>query len=328
MKRIRISQMNRGIRFAGGIMRTFIPYFKPSTFRIANRAMRLIPRRMPRDLHAREVFVPRDMEDPLRLLVCSPDQTGEQRPGILWIHGGGYGLGVPEQDLGFIRLFVKAAGCAVVAPDYTLSVQKPYPAALDDCMLALMWLKNNAQKIGVRSDQLFVGGDSAGGGLCAALTIRARDEESVRIAYQMPLYPMIDDRMTTPSSQDNDAPNWNTKSNENGWRLYLADLFGTDKVPVYAAPARLRDFHGLPPACTYVGSLDPFLDETRQYVENLRSAGVPVSFRIFDGCFHGFDIVAPQSQVAKQARVLLLQCVKDAARECFAPQDSLHRRIL
>ena len=133
----------------------------------------------------------------------------------------------------------------------------------------------------MRRDKIFVGGNSAGGGMTAALTLYARDRGEVNIAFQMPLYPMLDDR-PTKTSKNNDAPVWNTKSNIAAWKLYLGDDYGTDMVSKYAAPARETDFSGLPPTLTFIGSIDPFLAETKSYVEALRAAGVPVEFRIFE----------------------------------------------
>lgn len=93
----------------------------------------------------------------------------------------------------------------------------------------------------MRRDKIFVGGNSAGGGMTAALTLYARDKGEVNIAFQMPLYPMLDDR-PTKTSKNNDAPVWNTKSNIAAWKLYLGDDYGTDRVSKYAAPARETDF--------------------------------------------------------------------------------------
>lgn len=256
----------------------------------------------------------------LRLCVYRPKEKREKAPGLLWIHGGGYAIGIPELDGNFIKSFIQESGCIVVAPDYCLSTEAPYPAALEDCYTALLWLKDNAASLGVRPDQLMVGGDSAGGGLTAALCIYARDKKEVSIAFQMPLYPMLDDRMITESSQNNDAPVWNTKSNENGWRLYLGELYGTDKVPAYAAPARLTDYHDLPPAFTFVGSIEPFCDETITYMEQLKAAGIPAEYKVFQGCFHAFDIMAKKAGPAKEARKLLIENFRYAVEHYFAKQ--------
>ena len=192
----------------------------------------------------------------------------------------------------------------VVMPAYTLATRAPYPAALEDCYLALKWMKEHARELGINSRQLFVGGDSAGGGLTAAVCLYARDKGEVNIAYQMPLYPMLDDRMITASSRNNDAPVWNTPSNEAAWSLYLE---GIEEVPIYAAPARAENLRGLPPACTYVGTIEPFHDETVDFVNRLRAQGVEVAFREYEGCFHAFDMMGAGTGIGKDACAFLLE---------------------
>lgn len=169
----------------------------------------------------------------------------------------------PRSGIDYIRGVLR--GSPLVA--HTLAAKAPYPAALEDCYLVLKWMKENAQELGINPNQLFVGGDSAGGGLTAAVCLYARDKGEVNIAYQMPLYPMLDDRMITASSQNNDAPVRNTASNEAAWALYLD---GIEEVPIYAAPSRADNLRNLPPACTYVGTIEPFHDETVDLVNRLR----------------------------------------------------------
>jgi acetyl esterase/lipase len=304
----------------GLAIRFVIPKFTERIFRISASAITMMKGKCRSELKYEQIFIPRPDGSKLRLCIYSPLSPKINVPGLLWIHGGGYGLGTPEQDEAFIKRFVDASGCVVISPDYTLSIDKPYPAALDDCYAALLWLKENGGKYGARDDQLFVGGDSAGGGLAAAVSLYARDKGEVAIAFQMPLYPMIDDRMDTESATDNNAPLWNSKSNRIGWTLYLGDLFGKDDVPAYAAPARADDFSRLPPTCTYVGSVEPFRDETVAYIKKLRSNGVPVSFKIFEGCFHGFDLVCPKSNAAREAVGFLMDGFRYAAKNYYAGQ--------
>lgn len=121
------------------------------------------------------------------------------------------------------------------------------------------------------------------------------------------------------TSKNNDAPVWNTKSNIAAWKLYLGDDYGTDRVSKYAAPARETDFSGLPPTLTFIGSIDPFLAETKSYVEALRAAGVPVEFRIFEGGFHSFDIYY-FANIAKEANKFIRDGFKYAAEHFSAPQ--------
>lgn len=241
-----------------------------------------------------------------------------KKPIILWIHGGGYATGVPEQDFVFIDRMLETCDCIVVAPDYTLSMEKPYPCALNDCYDALLWVKENARALGANDSQIFVGGDSAGGGLCAAICLYARDKGEVNIAFQMPLYPMLDDRPTRTNA-DNHAPGWDTPSNIEAWKLYLGDLYGKD-VPYYAAPARATDYSNLPPALTYVGDIEPFTAETEDYVENLRNCGIEVKFKLYKGCFHGFDVFGYGSKVAKDAELFFIEGFLYAVNKYFAKQ--------
>ena len=246
-------------------------------------------------------------------------RPSEPVPGVVFLHGGGYALGTPEQNGPLYETLIGLRSCVVVAPDYRKSLDAPYPAAVNDCYATLRWLKDNAAELGVRDDQLIVMGQSAGGGLAAAVTLMARDRGEVRVAVQLPLYPMIDDRNATDSARDNDAPVWSEKHNRLGWRLYLGGLAG-DEVPKYAAPARETDYAHLPATATFVGDLDPFRDETIQYVENLRAAGVDVEFRLFERCYHGFDGIRPDSKVGREANAFVAEQFAAAVDSRFAPQ--------
>jgi acetyl esterase/lipase len=166
-------------------------------------------------------------------------------------------------------------------------------------------MKDAAEGQRILPDGVITGGESAGGGLTAALSLLARDRGEVAIDFQMPLYPMIDDR-DTDSSRDNDAPVWDSTANRSAWRLYLGALAGEENVPAYAAPARAMDYRGLPPTFTFVGDLEPFHDETLAYVSRLEDAGVPVEFQVYRGAFHAFDGMAPKAEISRSATARLL----------------------
>jgi acetyl esterase/lipase len=271
-------------------------------------------------LRYEQIFIPRKDETLLRVCIYSPFEQKQSAPGLLWLHGGGYCIGAPEQDeTAYIERFIDWGAGVVAAPDYMKSVIAPYPAALDDCYAALLWLRDNGVKYGMRGDQLFIGGTSAGGGLTAALSLYARDKKEVAIAFQMPLYPMIDDR-PTKSNTGNTAPLWNSKKNDLAWRMYLGNLYRTAQTTCYAAAARAKDYSGLPPTCTFVGDIEPFYDEVSAYVENLRKAGIPIHFKVFPGCFHSFDGVCRKSSVAKEASQLLEDSFKCATLNYYAKQ--------
>lgn len=297
-------------------------YFSKRKCKIANQIMGIVTagKCSNKELHYEERWIERKDGGKLRICIYRPKEVKKDVPGLLWIHGGGYALGIPEMDIAFIERFIKESGCVIVSPDYRLSPEAPYPAAFEDCYTALLWLKQNAEKLGVRSNQIMIGGDSAGGGLTAALTLYARDRDTVNIAFQMPLYPMIDDRMNTDSATDNDAPTWSSDLNYRGWKYYLGGDFQTDNVSKYAAPARETDYSNLPPTCTFVGGLEPFRDETITYIENLKKAGVVTHFKVFDGCYHAFEQSNPESKVAKEATTFLYDTFKYAVQYYFAEQ--------
>ncbi|MBR1929905.1 MAG: alpha/beta hydrolase [Lachnospiraceae bacterium] len=234
------------------------------------------------------------------LLVLSPKTKKRNAPGVLWIHGGGYMLGMKEMVyMSRAVNLVKKYGAIVISPGYRLSFRAPYPAAIEDCYQALLYLKEHADELGVNANQLMVGGESAGGGLTAALCMMARDYGEVNIAYQMPLYPMIDN-FDTESSKDNHAKVWNTRRNHLGWRLYLRKNAKKEVSP-YAAPARQTDYTNLPPAYTFVGTAEPFYTETLEFVDHLHKAGVNVKVDVYPDMYHAFDMLEPKLPVSQEA---------------------------
>ena len=258
----------------------------------------------------------------VKLLILRPTVSAkapEQTPGILWIHGGGYATGMAEMIYMSRAIeLVKKYGAVVVTPEYRLSGKAAYPAALEDCYEALLYLKNHAKELGCNINQLMVGGESAGGGLTAALCMYARDKGEVNVAYQMPLYPMIDN-LDTDSSRNNRGLSWNTKRNHAAWKLYLRDLTG--EVPAYATPARQKDYSGLPPAYTFVGDQETFYCETLTYIENLQKAGIPAKVDVYPTGFHAFDMLTPFRKISRQAIAEFERKYLYAAEHYFAKND-------
>ena len=157
-------------------------------------------------------------------------------------------------------------------------------------------MDKNREGLGIGS--LMVGGESAGGGLTAAVCMMARDR-GIQVDFQMPLYPMLSN-IDTESSRDNHGRVWNTRRNHFGWRLYLRRQ-AKEKVSPYAAPIHQTDYHDLPQCYTFVGEGEPFYAETLQYVENLRAAGVPAEVDVYPTDMHAFDMLHPQDAVSKEA---------------------------
>jgi len=257
----------------------------------------------------------------LKLLVLQPltnRRPKEKTPGILWIHGGGYVVGMAGMIYMSRALsLVKNHGAVVVTPEYRLAGNAPYPAALNDCYAALKYLKDNSDELGCSCDRIMVGGESAGGGLTAALCMYARDMGEIKIAFQMPLYPMIDNR-DTDSSRDNHGISWNTRRNHAAWKMYLREIHG-DITP-YAVPALQSDYSGLPPAYTFVGDSEPFYCETLTFVENLKSAGIPAHADVYHTGFHAFDMLLPFRKISKKAVAEFEKQYLYAAEQYISPQ--------
>lgn len=254
------------------------------------------------------------------LLILCPEKAGQGVPGVLWIHGGGYFLGMKEMVFRSRAAdLVRECGAVVVSPGYRLALFSPYPAAFDDCYSALLWLRDHAWELGICSDQIMVGGESAGGGLAAAVCMKARDLGEVKVAFQMPLYPMLDN-FDTETSAHNRGRVWNTRKNHLGWRLYLRGNAKKDVSP-YASPARQEDYSGLPPCYTFVGTGEPFRAETETYVRRLNEAGVPASCDLYDTDIHAFDMLRPKLDISREASAAFLARFREACLLYAAPQQ-------
>jgi acetyl esterase/lipase len=242
---------------------------------------------------------PATLEVPIRLY--TPVSRTGLLPGLLWIHGGGFTVGSPAIDDSQLTSIVEEVGCIVVSVEYRLAPEHPFPAAPDDCYAALTWLAANAQELGVDGDRLAIAGASAGGGICAAVGLMARDRGEVNLCFQMPLCGCLDDRHITSSSYEiTDARTWNRETSLKAWEVYLGTDHGGNVSP-YAAPIRATNLAGLPPTYMMVGTLDLMRDENIQYANRLMQAGVPTELHVYPGAYHGFEILAPNSSISQRA---------------------------
>lgn len=228
----------------------------------------------------------------IRIRIYRPTGHNEKLAAMLYFHGGGYIFGCPEFYPEIIQRFIFTRPCVVIAPDYRKAETQPFPGGFNDCYDSLLWAKNNADDLGINQDRFMIAGHSAGGGLTAAVTLKCRDTKEVDIAFQMPIYPMIDHHQPHDHDRYLETLVWDTELNSIGWNAYLASLnCEGSEIPAYAVPALNTDYERFPPTITFVGDLEPFYWETRNYVQALREAGVAVSFREYKGCYHAFDML-------------------------------------
>ncbi|WP_418301917.1 alpha/beta hydrolase [Lysinibacillus fusiformis] len=230
-------------------------------------------------------------------------RSHDKLPAMLWIHGGGFVMGHPDMDDLLCERFVQTANCVVVSVDYRLAPEHPYPAAIEDCYAGLVWMTAEAPLLGIDVKRVAIAGASGGGGLTAALALMARDKGGPSIIFQMPLYPMLDNRNTTPSSYEitENHATWNRTNNITAWNMYLGEKKNDNELSPYAVPSRADNLVGLPPMYTCVGQLDLFRDETINYVTQLAQAGVDVEFHLYPGCFHCFEVFVPEAEVSQRA---------------------------
>ena len=301
-------KINKEIAFEGLLLKAVspLPYEKAQRFMgpLSTRAMSVLPLK---GMNCKKVKIPRTDGSEFRACVMKGKESKGKTVGILWLHGGGYALGAPEMAvMSFPRHLINNCNCVIVSPDYTLSTVKPYPAALNDAYTALMWMKENRQALGIECEKFVIGGESAGGGLTAALCIYARDKGEACIGFQIPLYPMLDDRVTE-TSKNNTAPVWNTKANKAAWRIYLGNRVMNNGVEPYAAPARETDYSNLPPAVTIIGTAEPFYAETLSFFKSLKEAQIETALKEYEGAYHAFDMLAPYAKISRDANRFLLE---------------------
>jgi acetyl esterase/lipase len=230
-------------------------------------------------------------------------RDGVALPCLYHIHGGGYVGGTAATLEPIHRLLVDTIDCALVTVDYRVAPETPFPGPLEDCYAGLGWLFGHAEELGVDASRIGIGGESAGGGLAAALALLARDRGEHTLAFQHLVYPMIDDRTCITADPHPHAGEfvWNPASNAFGWRAYLGRAPGADDVPAYAAAARAEDLRRLPPTFIATGALDLFVDEDIAYATRLIRAGIPTELHVYPGSFHGFDIYQ-SADVARRMR--------------------------
>lgn len=245
-------------------------------------------------------YAPREQHDPL--------------PCLYWMHGGGHVVGQVEQDDPTMEHLVATLECVALSVDWRRPPEHPFPDPMHDCYAGLLWAHHHAERLGIDTGRLAIGGTSSGGGSAAGLALMARDRGEVRVAFQLLMYPMLDDRNTSPSSHLVTDPRlWNRTSNLIAWKAYLGESVGTDDVSPYAAPSRATDLSGLPPTYLAVGDLDLFVDEDLDYAQRLIQAGVTTELRVYPRSVHGFDLYAPESQMARRH----LRDRDDALRRAF-----------
>lgn len=255
------------------------------------------------DVESQEEYVPGLNNAPdVRILTYSPRKCPPGAPAMVYIHGGGLVAGHPEVDDPKCQKLASQMGFKIFSVDYRLAPEVKYPGAIEDCYAVLKWVHENADKLGIDRAKVVVAGESAGGGLSAALSLMARDKKEYKLAYQLLIYPMLDDRTATTADPAADFGEfvWTRSANKFAWQAYLGNDAGGANTPAYASAARAKDLTGLPPTFIGVGSMDLFLCEDLDYAKRLMAAGVPTEVMVVPGAYHVFDMYVPEAELSRR----------------------------
>jgi acetyl esterase/lipase len=250
-----------------------------------------------------------DGEPDITVRIYRPVNASATLPGIYFIHGGGMILGNVAGEDAIATMLCDQVGAVVVSVEYRLSPEHPHPAPVEDCYAGLVWTAKNAAELGIDLTRLAIYGGSAGGGLTIATALVARDRGGPALKYMMPIYPMIDDRNETGSSEEiTDIGIWDRAGNIEAWAWYL----GGKEADQYAAPARAEDLSGLPPSFIDVGTVDLFRDEDIAFAQRLMQAGIPTELHVHPGSYHAAETFAPDSALSKRIWALRVDALKRA----------------
>ncbi|MFA5560923.1 MAG: alpha/beta hydrolase [Acholeplasmataceae bacterium] len=271
LRPLRIKKYTRPIRLISNACLRFISMFTRPSFQFSNK----------------KIVIKKEGFKKIVLRVHKLRKNKHKSPLLFYMPGGGFQLEPTPIHLSMLRRIIKEANIMIVTIRYSLVPKYPYPTALNECYDALLYLKKNHEKYKFDLNQLYVGGDSAGGNLAAALSILARDEKEVKIKKQMLIYPVIDATQKTESMKlFTDTPMWNSINNQQMWNLYLNNRRLRD-LP-YASP-NLCELNDLPEAYIEVAEFDCLRDEGINYANQLKKAKNNVKLIETKGTVHGYD---------------------------------------
>lgn len=250
-----------------------------------------------------EVMVPSASGPDVRLLVINPPSTASGRGAVLHIHGGGMVVGTADRAVADKPQLALEHDCVVISVDYRLAPETPFPGPQEDNYVALVWLAENAVRLGIDPARLVLLGESAGGGLAASLALMARDRGGPPLAGQALIYPMLDWRTGGPDDPYRNRHTgefiWTREKNRFGWEALRGTYQPVDERKAWFSPALADDLSKLPPTYLGTGALDLFLDENLDYARRLIDCGVPTELHVYPGAIHGFHMV-PQTTLAEQ----------------------------
>ena len=261
-----------------------------------------------------------DADVPLRARHYAPSEPGGPGPLLVFFHGGGFVFGDLDTHDGVCRLLCRHAGAHILAVDYRLAPEDPFPAAVEDARAALRWAFANASQLDADPQRIGVGGDSAGGNLAAVVSQLAARDDGPALALQLLIYPAMDSTGRHRSRELFGEGFFLTSAHIDWFEAHYLGAAGAQGSDPRVSPLLAEDFSGLPPALVVTAAFDPLRDEGEAYVEALHAAGTPARLRRFPGLIHGFASAAGLSRMCRDAVVE----IAGATRAMFAatPPDT------
>lgn len=289
------------------------PAFLPAVNRFLAIAFRM--KKIPDNVTVTEMRIPGHGGTSVPIAVFEPNGIGKNAPCLIYFHGGAFYLKAAPYHKYLIGEYAAKTPCKVVFVDYRLVPKYAFPEGLWDCYAAFEWVCGHADDLGIDVDRIAVGGDSAGGALCAAVTQMARDKKAPEIRFQMLIYPVTDARQNTETIRKyTDTPLWDSKANGRMWELYLRD--GDFGRRDYASPMEAENLAGLPDAYVEVSEYDCLRDEGILYAEALENGGSRVELNKTEGTVHGFELAEKSEIVQKSVQKRI-----EALHRAFYPSE-------
>lgn len=246
----------------------------------------------PKDLTVSDIQVAGG-DGPLKARLYVPKDAPATTGGLVYFHGGGFVIGDLETHDDFMRRLCAASGVRIVAVDYRLAPEHPFPAAHDDALAATRWVIDNGASLGIDPARVAVGGCSAGGNLAACMALEFRDDPARKLAFQLLLYPATAMEQDTQSRKDLATGYVLTAEVMTWFAGHFAAIGHPDARR--AEPANVEDLTGLPPALTVTAGFDPLKDEGKLYAERMAAAGVKSEHIEYPSFVHDFYIMASVS---------------------------------
>jgi acetyl esterase len=243
------------------------------------------------------------------ILIIRPEKLRSPAPALVYYHGGAFVMKPAPQHFENTLRYAREADCLVIFVEYRLAPKYPFPAGFNDCHAALRWAILNAEELGIDKGRLVVGGDSAGGGLAAGVVQRAWQEDGISLRGQLLIYPCVDLACNRPSmAAFADVPPFKRGSTGSMAETYLGRPISAG-MPRYASPI-YGDVSQLAPAYVETPQFDLLHDQGSAYAHALMDKGVEVDWNEIKGGVHGFDLLAANSSVSKDAMQRRIQFLR------------------